>query len=180
MAINIDPAPTTGLSTPVYITLAGTGLTVTPTSAVTTPNSGPYNVTLSVSAAGGKASSVVVTPTLVDVSNASQSATVANWTYRSYNDPQITEASIYTGSLNGANIAPKPTSTAKIASVGASGASTVTVTALNPGQAIVEINYPSFGNSGGTTSQGNLGGPSAGTAVPTNAIGTQLIVTVNA
>jgi hypothetical protein len=166
--------PTDGLSTAVAVQVSGTGVTAlhTPGAPGTASiNAGPYSVTLSVSAAGGNASSVVLTPVLVDAKNNSYSATSASWVYRSYNDPQITESTF-------SSLSPSVSYTAKVASVGASGASTVTVTALAVGQAIIEVEYPTFDNTEGSITVGNLGGASAGTTVPKDAIYTQVIVTV--
>jgi hypothetical protein len=168
---NPNPAhnPTDGLLSAAYVQLSGTGVTIPPKEppvSTNHPNAGHYEVTLSVSAANGFPSSVVVTPSLVDVSNTAYAATSTSWVYRSFNDPQITEASLPIGPGNPTNLAPKPTQTAKLASVGASGASTVTVTALSPGKAIVSAIYPSFDNTEGSVTIGNLGGPLAGTTVP--------------
>jgi hypothetical protein len=162
--------PTDGLSSACFVQLSGTGVIVDPKQtrppSANYPNAGHYEVTLSVSGANGLASSVVITPSLVDVSNTAYASTAASWVYRSYNDPQVTEASLPTGPGNPTNLAPKPTQTAKLASVSASGASTVTVTALSPGKAIVSAIYPTFDNAEGNVTVGNLGGPLAGTTVP--------------
>jgi hypothetical protein len=173
---NPNPAhnPTDGLGSACLIQASGTGLTAF--KAVGSAGNLPadpinYSVTLSVSAAGGNASSVVVTPSLVDIHNNAYSATAASWVYRSYNNPQITESAF-------SSLSPRISYTAKVASVGASGASTVTITALAPGQAIVEILYPTFDNTEGTVNQGNLGGASAGTTVPKDSIARRITVTV--
>lgn len=168
---NPNPAhnPTDGKGSAVFVQLSGTGVTALHTPATNQPNAGPYAVTLSLSGT----SSVVVTPSLVDVTNTAYSATAASWVYRSYNDPQITETTF-------TSLSPAISYTAKIASVGASGASTVTVTGLAKGQAIIEVAYPTFDNTEGSITVGNLGGASAGTTVPKDAIYVQLIVTVTA
>jgi len=169
--------PTDGLGVAAYVQLSGTGLTAKKTVSANHPNPDHYDVTLSVSGTGFP-SSVVVTPSLVDVSNTSYTPTAASWVYRSDADPQITEASFPTGAGNPTNLSPKPTQTAKIASIGASGASTVTVTALSPGHADVECTYPTFDNAEGSITVGNLGGPLAGTTVPKDGISGFLSVRV--
>lgn len=176
---NPNPAhnPTDGLLSAVAVQLAGTGLTALKTPSTGHPYAGPYSVSLSLAGT----STVVVTPSLVDVNNAAYGATAASWVYRSYNNPQITEATAPAASAStSANptLSPTPTRTAKIASVGASGVSTVTVTALAVGQAIIEVVYPTFDNAEGSMTVGNLGGASAGTSVPKDGIAVQLIVTV--
>jgi hypothetical protein len=176
---NPNPAhnPTDGLLSAVAVQLSGTGVTAQKTPSTGHPYAGSYSVSLSLAGT----STVVVTPSLVDVNNAAYAATAANWVYRSYNNPQITESTAPAASAStSANptLSPTPTRTAKIASVGASGASTVTVTALAVGQAIIEVAYPTFDNSEGSMTVGNLGGASAGTSVPKDAIAIQLIVTV--
>jgi hypothetical protein len=160
--------PTDGLLSACYVQLSGTGVTIPPKEppvSANHPSAGHYEVTLSASGTGFP-SSVVITPSLVDVSNTAYASTAASWVYRSYNDPQVIEASLPTGPGNPTNLAPKPTQTAKLASVSASGTSTVTVTALSPGKAIVSAIYPTFDNAEGNVTVGNLGGPLAGTTVP--------------
>jgi hypothetical protein len=174
--------PTSGLGSAVYVQLSGTNVVVDPKATrplgPNYPNAGHYEVTLSVSGANGFAPSVVVTPSLVDVSDTAYASTASSWVYRSYNDPQITEASLPTGPGNPTNLAPKPTQTAKIASVSASGAATCTVTALSPGKAVLSVLYPTFDNAEGSVTVGNLGGPLAGSTVPKDGIFTFLDVKV--
>jgi len=92
---NPSPAhnPTDGLGSAVYVQLSGTNVTPYLTPSANHPNPAHYSVTLSLSGAGGFASSVVITPSLVDVSDAAYAATAASWVYNSYNNPQVTEAS---------------------------------------------------------------------------------------
>lgn len=168
---NPNPAhnPTDGLGSACFVQLSGTGLTSTKTPTTNKPNAGCYFVTLSLSGT----STVTITPSLVDVSNTSYAADSTKWVYRSYNNPQITETCF-------SSLSPAISYTAKVASVGASGASTVTVTALAKGQAIVGVLYPTFDNTEGSITVGNLGGASAGTTVPKDSIAIQVVVTVTA
>lgn len=168
---NPNPAhnPTDGLGSACVVQCSGTGVTALHTPTTSKPNPGPYSVTLSLSAAGGFASSVVVTPTLVDVANTAYSATAASWVYQSYNNPAITETTF-------SSLSPSISYTAKIASVSASGSSTVTVTGLAKGQAIIEIDYPTYDNTEGTYSVSLGGGTTL--AVPKDRIFAQIIVTV--
>jgi hypothetical protein len=177
---NPSPAhnPTDGLGSAAFVQMSGTGVTAVLTPSANHPNPAHYRVNLSVSGANGVPSSVVVTPSLVDVANTAYGSTAASWVYRSYNDPQVTEASFQTGPGNPTNLWPKPTQTAKLCSVGASGAATVTVTALSPGKAVVEAVYPTFDGSIGSITVGNEGGPSAGTTVPKDEIFSALHVTI--
>lgn len=177
---NPSPAhnPTDGLGSAVKVTLAGTGLVRADNGGTVSGYFGnEYKVSLSLAGT----STVVVTPALFDSGNNSYSPTATSWVYRSYNDPQITEATAPAASgSTSANptLSPTPTRTAKIASVGASGASSVTVTGLSVGQAVIEVLYPTFDNAEGSVTVGNLGGASAGTTVPKDAIYATLIVTV--
>lgn len=101
-----------GLSVPTKITLAGTGVTQV---------AGPvYQVTLSVTAAGGNASSVAITPTAKDAAGSTISTT-GSYVNVSYNAG--------TGSSD----------VARIATISGN-----TITAVHKGQAIVEFAYPAF------------------------------------
>lgn len=172
---NPNPAhnPTDGLGSACYVQLSGTGVTALHTPSTNHPNSAPYTVNLSLSSAGGLSSSVVVTPTLVDVSNTAYSATAASWVFKSYNNPQITETTF-------SSLAPSIAYTAKIASTSADGNTTCTVTGLAKGQAIVEFIYPTFDNTEGniSTSTGVSGGVVSTQNVPKDRIYAQLIVNV--
>jgi hypothetical protein len=158
---NPSPAhnPTDGLGSAVYVQLSGTNVIPYLTPSANHPNPAHYSVTLSLSGAGGFASSVVITPSLVDVSDAAYAATAASWVYNSYNNPQVTEASFQTGPGNPTNLDPKPTQTAKLCSVSASGASTVTVTGLSYGKAVIEVVYPTFDGSEGFITAGGTSYP---------------------
>jgi hypothetical protein len=179
MAINIDPAPTTGLTTNVYVQLSGTGLTALNAPSVNHPNAGPYSLTLSLSSASGLSNTCTMTPITVDGADTTVTSTAASWVIQSFGYWVGTEASIYTGSLNGANIAPKPTNTGKIASVSGGGTTSLVITAVAVGHCVVEVTYPTFNNTetGKTVSTGI---PPANNfvTVPNDSIYAQVIVTV--
>lgn len=103
-----------------------------------------YGLTLSVSAAGGFASSLVVTATAVDAqNNLYEPSDLDSFTAISYNNPSHGSPTWYRPSaFSGYN--------ADVASVSAAGISSsseaITITALNPGQAIVEVAFATFDN----------------------------------
>jgi hypothetical protein len=173
MAINIAPAPTSGVGVAAYIQLTDANsapykLVPLKTVATNYPSPAVYTLTLSLA----NQATDVITPALSDVANTSVSATAANWVYQSYNNPAITETTF-------SSVSPSISYTAKVASVSASGASTLTVTGLAKGQAIIEVDYPTFSNSSGNLNV-SLGVPPASNllSVPKDRIYVQIIVTV--
>lgn len=156
--------PTDGLGVAAYIQLSGSsgssvveaigtafsgqGKGASPSG--TNPNA-QYGLTLSVSGSGGYASSLAVTAALFDAKNNPYvPSDQDSWTAISYNDPSSGSPAWYRPSNYGSY-------SANIASVVAGGTSgstnSATVTALNPGQAIIEIAFATFDNTLGNTAQ---------------------------
>ena len=175
------PAATSGAGIPSWISLSGTGIAnANPESSapngVTAGGNNTYAETLSLSSAGGHASSVEVTAQLVDNLNANQSVS-----------PQTPEANSYnaypTSSSGTQESYPTPRATiGEVATVGSvtnsgSGSFSATVTAENEGQAVVEFAYPAFGNSVGSIGSGPVSGSNT-LNWPKNMIYAQLLVNV--
>jgi hypothetical protein len=86
MAINIDPAPTSGIGVAAYVQLSGTNLvaletTKTVVESNTTqyyPNPGPYSLTLSLSSVSPFSNTCVITPITVDGQNTTIASTAAS------------------------------------------------------------------------------------------------------
>lgn len=124
-----------------------------------------YSLTLSVSAAGGYASSLSVTAALKDVSNSAYTP-VNNIQVKSYNNPSAGSPAWY----NPSNFAGYSADVASVTEPSVSAGNEVfTITALNPGQAIVECQFPTFDNTNGNYSQ---------TGNPHDMIYVQVVVTV--
>jgi hypothetical protein len=124
-----------------------------------------YSLTLSVSAAGGYASSLAVTAALKDVSNSAYTP-VGTIVAKSYNNPSAGSPAWY----NPSNFAGYSADVASVSESGVSSSNEVfTITALNPGQAIVECQFPTFDNTNGDYSQ---------TGNPKDMIYVQVVVTV--
>jgi hypothetical protein len=120
---------------------------------------------LSVSAAGGYASSLAVTAALVDVGNNAYTP-VNTIVAKSYNNPSAGSPAWY----NPSNFAGYSADVASVSESGVSSGNEVfTITALNPGQAIVECQFPTFDNTNGDYSQ---------TGNPKDMIYVQVVVTV--
>ena len=133
---------------------------------------GQYACTLSVSAAGGYATTLAVTAALVDVINAAYTpAESGALVVKSYNNPSAGSPSWYRPS-NFAGYSADVVSAA-VTTMSASD-EVFTITALNPGQAIVEAQFPVFDNTLGVD-EGSTG---THTGNPTNMIFVQVIVTV--
>lgn len=179
MAINIDPAPTSGIGVAAYVQLSGTNLVALETVSASHPNPGPYSLTLSLSSVSPYSNTCVITPITVDAVDTTVSSTAASWAAQSFGSYVGTEASVYTGTLNGANIAPKPTSTGKIASIAGTGTNSITITAVAKGQCVCEITYPTFNNTetGKVVSTG-IPPVSNNVTIPNDSIAAQVIVTV--
>ena len=118
-----------------------------------------YQLTLSVSGASGYSATETLTASLVDVSNTAYSSTqTAVWL--SYGNPSAGSPSWYRPS-NGTSggITGNTTYNANVASVTALGQLTATITALNPGQCIVEVSFPTFDNTIGNQATGTSPNP---------------------
>lgn len=130
--------PTDGLGVAAVVQVSGTGITAEHTPATGAPNPGPYSLSLNV---GGTPNPTTcqLTASLVDVNNTAYSP-VGSFVYKSYNNFTATESAFagYSG---------------KIASVSGSGL----ITALSPGQAIIEVQFPTFDNTLGNDA--NTGNP---------------------
>jgi hypothetical protein len=104
---------------------------------------------LSVSAAGGYASSLAVTARLADVQNNTYTP-VGNVVAKSYNNPSAGSPAWYRPS----NFAGYSADVASVSEATVSSGNEVfTITALNPGQAIVECQFPTFDNTNGDYTQ---------------------------
>lgn len=180
--------PTTGLGVAAYILLAGSsGSSVihnssggtaknnggngqgvgpgAPTAGSGTSPVAQYSLTLSVSAAGGYASSLAVTATLVDAQNNAYNPN-GDIVVKSYNNPSAGSPAWYRPS----NFAGYSADVAGVSTTDLSaGNEEFTITALNPGQAIVECQFPTFDNTEGDQSQ---------TGNPNDMIYVQVVVTV--
>lgn len=178
--------PTDGLNVAAYVTLSGTsgssvihnssgganktdggnGQGVGPgTAASGTKPVAQYSLTLSVAAAGGYASSLAVTAALKDVINGAYTP-VGNIVVKSYNNPSAGSPSWYRPS----NFAGYSADVASVTEATVSAGNEVfTITALAPGQAIVECQFPTFDNTNGDSS---------GTGNPFDMVYVQVVVTV--
>ena len=110
-----------------------------------------YGLTLSVSAAGGYASSLAVTADLVDAQNNPYiPSDLDQFVAVSYNNPSAGSPSWYRPSAQSGYSA----DVASASAAGISGStSSVTISALHPGQAIVEVAFATFDNTLGNTAQ---------------------------
>ena len=173
------PTQTTGLGIPAFIELSGTGIVnanpETPSGALVGGNN-TYEVTLSLSSAGGHSSTVSVTAALYDLGATEQTSSPQTAYANSYN--------AYPTSSSGTQESyPTPRATiGEVATVGSvtnsgSGSFSATVTAENEGQAVVEFAYPAFGNSVGSIGSGPVSGSNT-LNWPKNMIYAQLLVNV--
>ena len=156
-----QPTPTTGLGVAAYVQLSGTNLTSPSGGTLVHPGASgtngqgvgataggafpvaQYALTLSLSASGGYLTSEALTAALVDAQNNAYAAD-QNFVARSLNNPSAGSPAWYRpspGSSGGS-----ASYSADVASAVASGTNdaTITVTALNLGQAIIEVFYPTF------------------------------------
>lgn len=169
MAGNPNPQsnPTNGIGVAAFVQLSGTGITANETTAANKPNPGNYTLTLSLTSAGGHQLYCTATASLVDVSDNTSTYSVydpqQNFVAESYNDPAAGSPTWY-----------KPSAvsgySASVASAVASGTngSTITITALAVGTAVVEVSFPTFDNTIGASQPGQ----------PINMVYTQVVVTV--
>lgn len=185
--------PTDGLGVAAYVQVTGTGITNRAGGGLTTgtemtgagyPNGqgiggvastnhpvAQYALSLSVSASGGLAATCQLTTVLKDVANTTYSTSNSgNTVYKSYNNPAAGSPSWYrpspgtTGGTTG-----NTTYNASVASVSSTGL----ITALFPGQAIIEVQFPTFDNV--MTPEDD-----ATTGNPTQMIYAQIVCTVSA
>jgi len=195
--------PTTGLGVAAYLNLTGTGLTNPSGGTLAHPGSNgangqgigatagsgfpvaQYALPLSVSASAGLAATCQLAVTARDVSDASQGdVTDSGAIFLSYGNPAAGSPSWYrpsngtTGGITG-----NTTYNANVASVSSGGL----ITALFPGQCIVEVQYPVFANTLGSPADPNAEGipGTSGTATPQQSnpnemIYVQIVVTVSA
>jgi hypothetical protein len=110
-----------------------------------------YAITLSVSAAGTYETTADLTALLVDVqNNPYDPSDLDQFTAVSYNNPSAGSPSWYRPS----NFAGYSADVASVAAAGISGSTAgITVTALNPGQAVVEVAFATFDNTLGNSAQ---------------------------
>ena len=188
---NPQHVPTDGLGVAAYLQLAGG----TGASALSNPSGGTlthpgsngangqgvgataggvfpnaqYAITLSLSAAGTYETTASLTASLVDVQNNSYDPSdLDQFTAISYGNPSAGSPSWY----NPSNFSGYNADVASAVAAGISGStSSITVTALNLGQCIVEVAFATFDNTLGNTAQ-----PPADQ--PVNKIYAQVIVTV--
>lgn len=179
MAGNPNPQhnPTDGLGVAVSVQVSGSSgssvITALKTPGANKPYPGVYTLTLSKSAAGGFASAVTATASLVDASNAAYTPS-GSAVFRSYNDP-----------ANSAGSAPAYYNPSRFSdgtisyneNIVSVGPSSGVITARNVGQGIIEVAFPAFDNTVGNTS-GATGTINQLYAEPVQMIYVQIIVTV--
>jgi hypothetical protein len=170
---NPQHTPTDGLGVAAYITLSGgtgaSALTNCSGGSLTHPGTtggngqgigataggvfpvAQYAITLSVSGAGTYETTALLTADLVDVQNNQYAPSdLDQFTAISYNNPSAGSPSWYRPS----NFAGYSADVASVSAAGISGStSAISVTALNPGQAIVEVAFATFDNTIGNTAQ---------------------------
>ena|ERR1700690_4146148 len=184
---NPQHTPTDGLGVAAYVTLSGSnglstilnssgganksqgtnGQGIGPgTAASGTFPVAQYSLTLSVSAAGGYETSLVCLAKLVDVQNNAYSPN-GEIVVKSYNNPSAGSPSWYRPS-NFAGYSADVASVSDTASISV-GSESFVITALNPGQAIIEVQFPTFDN---TNADSSANGD------PTDMIYVQVVCTV--
>lgn len=182
-----QPTPTTGLNVAAYITLSGSsgssvihnssgganaanganGQGIGPgTAASGTKPVAQYSLTLSVAAAGGYVASLAVTAALKDVANSAYTP-VGNIVVKSYNNPGVFGTPAW---YKPSNFAGYDANVASVSEATVSAGNEVfTITALAPGQAVIECQFPTFDNTNGVSS---------GTGNPFDMVYVQVVVTV--
>lgn len=177
--------PTDGLGVAAFVQLTGTNLTNRSGGSLAHPGSNggngqgigatassgsgagtfpvaQYALTQSLSAAGGFAATTQLAVVLKDVQNNTYSPT-GSPVYKSYNNPGVSGTPAWYKPSNGT--AGPNTYNPNVASVSGSGL----ITALAVGQAIIEVQFPTFDNTEGDSS---------GTGDPFDMIYAQIVVTV--
>jgi hypothetical protein len=170
---NPQHVPTDGLGVAAYVQLAGG----TGASALSNPSGGSlthpgsngangqgigataggvfpvaqYAITLSVSGAGSYETTAALTASLVDVeNNPYDPSDLDQFTAISYNNPSAGSPAWY----NPSNFAGYSADVASVSAAGISGSTaSISITALHPGQAIVEVAFATFDNTLGNTAQ---------------------------
>ena len=192
---NPQHVPTDGLGVAAYITLSGSNgnSTITNSSGGANQSNGnngqgigpgtaatgtepvaQYALTLSVGANGGYETSLVCLAKLVDVAN-SQYTPVNSIVVKSYNNPSAGSPAWYKPS-NFAGYSADVASVSDTASISV-GSESFVITALNPGQAIIEVLFPTFDNNLGNQT-GDTVNPNVEAYNPLLAIYVQVVVTV--
>ena len=192
---NPQHTPTDGLGVAAYVTLSGSsgssviynssgganqsngnnGQGIGPGTAATgTEPVAQYALTLSVGANGGYETSLVCLAKLVDVAN-SQYTPVNSIVVKSYNNPSAGSPAWYKPS-NFAGYSADVASVSDTASISV-GSESFVITALNPGQAIIEVLFPTFDNNLGNQT-GDTVNPNVEAYNPLMAIYVQVVVTV--
>ena len=173
------PTQTTGLGIPAFVTLTGTGVSnanpETPSGSLAGGNN-TYQVTLSLSSAGGHSSTVSVTAHLKDLGGNAMASSPKTPQANSYNAQPTTSSGTQESY-------PVPNATVgQVATVGSvtnngDGTFSATITAQHEGQAVVEFAYPAFGNGEGTISSGPVNGTNQLTW-PNDMVYSQILVNV--
>lgn len=161
---NPQHTPTDGLGVAAYVQLSGSsGSSVIESNGAAFPGQGDgavpsgtrpvaqYGLTLSVSAAGGYVTSLAAIASLVDAqNNPYDPSDLDQFTAISYNNPSAGSPEWY----NPSNFAGYNPNVASVAASGISGSTAgITITALNPGQAVIEVAFATFDNTLGNTAQ---------------------------
>lgn len=161
--------PTDGLGVAAFVHLSGSsGSSVIESNGAAFPGQGngasasgvnpvaQYGLTLSVSASGGYASSLAALASLVDVKNNPYvPSDLDQFTAISYNNPSAGSPAWYNpspGTSGGSTAYNADIASASAAGISGS-TSSVTITALHPGQAIIEVAFATFDNTLGNTAQ---------------------------
>jgi len=182
MSVNESyPTPTVGTGVASVLALSGTGITnaspqTQPGGAIAGGGLNTYQVTLSLSSAGGHSTSVSVTGQITDSAGTNQTSSTGTFEANSYN--------AYPTSAAGTQESyPTPKTTyGEVATVGSvtnasNGTCSFLVTSVQEGQAVVELSYPAFTNKAGTIQAGNVSS-SPTLTWPINLIYSQLLVNV--
>ena len=172
------PSATSGVGIPAFVELSGSGVSnanpETPSGSLVGGNN-TYKVTLSLSSAGGHSSTVSVTGTLFDLAGSAQGSSPKTFTAVSYNAEP-------TSSSGTQESYPVPNATVgQVATVGSvtnagNGTCSFTTTAQHEGQAVVELQYPAFGN--GETNYFGAGSGSPSLPLQNDNIYSQILVQV--
>jgi hypothetical protein len=153
--------PTDGLGVAAYVHVTGSGVgSIGATfsgqgngasSSGVLPNA-QYGLILSLSSAGGKSNTCQLTASAVDAKNNAYS-TVGSFVYKSYNNPSNGSPSWYKPSRGSSTGNSVSNYNDNVASVSSSGL----ITAIAVGQAIIEVQFPTFDNTIGNDA--NTGNP---------------------
>lgn len=158
--------PTTGVGVAAYLQATGTNVTNPGGQSGQGNGASPssnhpvaqYYLPMSLSSAGSLHATTQLAVTARDVANSSQGDVTSTAKYKSYNDPAAGSPAWY----NPSNFAGYNASVASVSSTGL-------ITAIAVGEAIIEVQYPTFANTEGTSS---------GTGDPIDMITVQIKVVV--